>query len=81
MVVTTVVEVPLPRVYVRMTDSSPDAPLVAAGPGPLPPVVRGIIGVTTAPSAVLVAVAEYEAWAAELADSACSTGQTVWNFY
>lgn len=58
MVVTIVVEVPLPRVYVRMTESSPDAALVGAGPEPLPPVVRGIVGVATPPSAVLIAVAE-----------------------
>jgi len=74
-VVTTVVEVPVPSVYVRTTDSSPDdAPV---GAGPLLPVPRGTAGDVTPPAAMFVAVAEYEAWAAELADSACSTGQTV----
>jgi len=56
-------------------DSPPDAAPVGAGP--LFPVPRGTDGVVSPPSAVFIGVAEYEAWAAELMDSACSTGQTV----
>lgn len=82
-VVTTVVDEPEPSVYVRTTDSDPvcSAPLEPLAPAvgaAATPVERGTVayaGVETAPPAV--AVAEYEAMAAELADSASSTGQTV----
>lgn len=82
-VVTTVVDDPEPRVYVRTTDSdpvcsAPDDPLAPAVGAAVTPVLRGTVadaGLEVAPPAV--AVAEYEALAAELADSASSTGQTV----
>lgn len=61
----------------RTIDSSPDADSVGAGP--LFPVLRGTDGLVTPPSAMFVA--ENEARAAELADSACSTGQTVYIYY
>jgi hypothetical protein len=87
-VVTTVVDDPEPSVYVRTTDSDP---VCSAPPDPLPavgaavtPVPRGTVdaGVETAPPAVFgaVAVAVYEARAAELADSASATGQTVCDY-
>ena len=87
-VVTTVVDDPEPSVYVRTTDSDP---VCSAPPDPLPavgaaviPVPRGTVGagVETAPPAVFgaVAVAAYEARAAELADSASATGQTVCDY-
>lgn len=78
-VVTTVVDDPDPRVYVRTTDS-PDDPLPPVGAA-VTPVPRGTVaaGVETAPPAVVDAraVAVYEARAAELADSASATGHTV----
>ena len=74
---TTVVELPEPRVYVRTTDSDPPA---VAGTPPLPdaPVPRGTVGagVTLAPSEA-DALAAYDEAMAELADSAAVTGQTV----
>jgi len=82
-VVTTVVLVPDPSVYVSTTDDSsppdPDSPPDGAdvGAGPLFPVPRGTDGVVSPPAAVFAPVAEYEARAAELADSASATGQTV----
>jgi hypothetical protein len=92
-VVTTVVDDPEPSVYVRTTDSDCDAPLepLAATVGAVVmPVPRGTVAAAEVWTAVTpgprgteeapadVAVAEYEARAAELADSASATGQTVW---
>lgn len=45
-------------------------------PGPLPPVERGTVGAAVTSAAEFVA--ENEERAAELADEACSTGQTVY---
>jgi hypothetical protein len=82
-VVTTVVDDPEPSVYVRTTDSDPVCtaplePLAAAVGAAVMPVPRGVVdaGVDTAPPAVAVAL--YEAKAAELADSASATGHTVY---
>jgi hypothetical protein len=84
-VVTIVVDVPDPRVYVRTTLSEPLGPPVPWAPLPAEtPVPRGIDGTVTTPAAVLEAVlaadavAEYDSRAFELADSASSTGQTVY---
>lgn len=89
-VVTTVVDEPEPRVYVRVV-SDPGEPAPPLGDDPLPPVPIGIEaeGVITAPPLpVVVADGEdpagpvgtpeaNEERIAELADEACSTGQTV----
>jgi len=79
-VVTTVVDDPEPSVYVRTTLGEPvsEAPLFPLAPAvgaAVTPVPRGTLGagVDRAPDAVAV----YEAIAAELADSASATGQTV----
>ena len=62
--------------------TAPPAPPDGAPVGydPLFPDARGAVGVATGPPAVLrpVPVAEYEARAAELADSASAIGQTVY---
>ena len=84
-VVTTVVEDPEPSVYVRTVSddpvaSAPPAPDVGAAVTPVP---RGTVdaGVEIAPALLdAAAVAEYEARAAELADSASATGQTVCDY-
>jgi len=58
-VVTTVVEVPEPRVYVRTTDD-PSPPAAPVGAEPELPVERGMVGaeVVTAPPAELAMLAE-----------------------
>ena len=84
MVVTiTVVLNPEPSVYERTTPGEPVAstPLfsLAAVGAAVTPVPSGMADAgiyATPPDAT---VAEYEAWAAELADSASAIGQTVWN--
>jgi len=49
-VVTTVVEVPVPSVYVRTTEEAPAS--LPVGAGPLFPVVRDTSGVVVAPESV-----------------------------
>jgi hypothetical protein len=63
-VVTTVVEVPVPKVYVRtVSDDAPSTDEVTAGPRPVP---RGTDGLDVTPEII-----------AELMDEASDTGQTV----
>jgi len=67
-VVTTVVEVPVPRVYVRVVSSDGLGLEVTAGPLPVP---RGTDGVAAAPALL------WDERIAELADDASATGQMV----
>lgn len=92
-VVTTVVDEPEPRVYVRVVSDSgePGEPAPPLGDDPLPPVPSGIEaeGVMTAPPLPVVVALEGDPAGpvgapeanderiAEWADEACSTGQTV----
>ena len=76
-VVTMVVDVPEPSVYVSVVSEDGDDPAATPVPDGLDPVLRGTLGVLDAANPALVAVALYEARAAEDADSACATGQTV----
>ena len=79
--VTTVVDDPEPSVYVRTTlDEAAAPPLAAALGADVTPVPRGTVGVGVATAPADVAEAEYDARAAELADSASATGQTVCRF-
>lgn len=85
-VVTTVVDDPDPSVYVRTTlddapvSSAPLDPLAPAVGAAVTPVPRGTVDAGVDKTPPDVAVAEYEAKAAELADSASATGQTVWKY-
>jgi hypothetical protein len=84
-VVTTVVDDPEPSVYVRTVSdevpvsAAPLGPLAAAVGAAVTPVPRGTVDAGVDRTPPDVAVAEYEANAAELADSASATGQTVLN--
>lgn len=77
-VVTTVVEVPVPRVYVKVVSELGLGLPVATAPTLLAPVPRGTEAVAVMlPAETLAMLAEKEDWAAELADSASVTGQIV----
>jgi len=67
--------VPVPRVYVKTVSLVGDPDGASDGAGPLFPVERAPTGDVSPPAADFVA--ENEECAAELADAASATGQTV----